>query len=178
MKSSSTSYASSSTPVDYKEDESYILQPPSSVAFSVDHLRLIAPFPRAFRVFLRQYDQYAKKVMSKALQLTAVDAKTTEPVRLVGLSYCVDTEWLESSINLDYIPGVKSIQELTDGKLHAYLKAEAEEDKDMMTIAKIESIIRREVSMGMSDTSSRSRMKHLFTDYVSALGRNGFILVM
>lgn len=105
------------TPITDSGEESYILQPPLSVAFSVNHPLLLSTTPRSIRIFLRHYDQYVKEVTTRALQLTMVDSTTIEPVRPVNLLYCVDAEWLESTVDLEYIPEVKKMEDLTDEKL-------------------------------------------------------------
>lgn len=179
MASASTPSASTQTHADHAGDESdYILQQPSSVPFFVSHPKLISSNPKAIRFFVRQYDQYLKEVKARALQLAFVDSTTTVSVRPVNIFYCVDAEWLESTIELEYIPGVKTMSDLTDELLRQYLECEAEEEKDMMTIVNIDAVTKKELSMGMTDTSSRSRMKRLFTLYVSVLRRNGLFWIM
>lgn len=74
------------------QDGNFILQPSSSVASSVYHTRLIITTPKAFRVFLRHYDQYVKEVTARALQLAVVDSTTTEPAGPINSSYRVDAE--------------------------------------------------------------------------------------
>ena len=171
--------ASRSTPATQSGGQNeYSPQQPSSVAFSVDHPRLTNTNPKDIRVFLSRYDQYSKEVTARALQLSVVNSTTTEPARLVSMTYCVDYEWLQSCIDLEYIPDDETPQDLTDTKLRLYLESEAEEEKHTTTITDIDAIIKREFVMNMSDSSSRSRMKSLFTSYVLSLRRNGLIWVM
>ena len=85
-------------PTDHAESESDLsLQQPPFVSFSISHPRLCSTDPRSIRVFLRKYDHYVKEV-----QLAVVNSKTTELCR-------VNLEWLESTITLDYTPGVTSV---------------------------------------------------------------------
>ena len=171
--------ASRSTPATQSGGQNeYSLQQPSSVAFSVDHPRLTNTNPKAIRVFLSRYDQYSKEVTARALQLSVVNSTTTEPARPVSMTYCVDSEWLQSYIDLEYIPDVETPHDLTDTKLRLYLESEAEEEKHTTTMTEIDAIIKRELVMNMSNSSSRSRMKSLFTSYVLSLRRNGLIWVM
>lgn len=85
----------------------------SKVSLSLDHPRLLQTDGESIRVFLRKYDQYSNAVKSRARQLSAYNA-TTEAVRPVELKFCVDPEYLESSIALVFIDGVESYENITD----------------------------------------------------------------
>lgn len=103
---------------------------------------------------------------------------THDTVQPVNLTHCIDEEWLESTVDSELIPGVKKIFDHTDELLRNYPESQAEKEKDMMKISNIDAIIKKELFIDRSDSSSRSRMERLFTFYVSVLRRNGLTWVM
>lgn len=124
-------------------------------------------------VFLRLYDQYAREVNKRARQLVADDFVSAEVVNPVRLKYCVDSEWLESLIELEFIPDVTSYDELQDSHIGSYLDGKAEESKEVMTISVLDKLVENELRIDMSDKDARSRIETLFMSYNSLLRRNG-----
>ena len=68
------------------------------VATSVDHPRLTEADASSIRVFLRAYDQYATELKERSRQVLSEDSLSTEVVKPVNLKFCVDAEWLESTV--------------------------------------------------------------------------------
>lgn len=122
--------STSKPPTEYADGEDYIVRRSSSVSFSINHPKPISTTLNSIRLFLCQYDQYSEEGKARALQLAVIYSTTTELVRPVKLTYCVDDEYLESSIEMDYISGVESTAEHTDDKLRKCLEPEADEDRD------------------------------------------------
>lgn len=85
----------------------------ASVSTSID--------PENVRVFLRLHDQCLMEVTTLARQITLYEL-STDPVRLVNQSFCVDPEYIESSIALGFIEGVSTEKHLTDEILPSHLK--------------------------------------------------------
>lgn len=89
------------------------------VASTFDHPRLTAADASSIRVFLRAYDQYATEIQERARQLIAQDAVATEAINLVNFKFCIDAEWLKSTILLGFIDGLTSVDLLTETRLES-----------------------------------------------------------
>lgn len=74
----------------------------------IEHPRLIRTDPTLVRVFHRPYAQYALEITKRARQLIGKDVVPANVVTPVRLKYCVDGEWHESLIELQYFPNVDS----------------------------------------------------------------------
>ena len=46
----------------------------------------------SIRIFLRKYDAYIRELKARASQLVQEGSQSLEPIRPVGLVYCVDSE--------------------------------------------------------------------------------------
>lgn len=143
------------------------------VATTVDHPRLVNVDAPSIRVFLRAYDQYATEVTQRAKQLVGDNFVTSEVVTPVNLKFCVDAEWLESMIELDFIEDVDSYDGLSDGILRAYLEKKAETAKDVITMSVLDEIVRKDLRMNMHDANATSRIESVFVGYHQILRRNG-----
>lgn len=142
------------------------------VTITLDHPRLLETDPEAIRIFLRTYDQYANEVRSRAQQLGS-SSSSTEPVRPVDLKFCVDVEFLESSIALGFITDAPDYKSLTDEQVRNFLSKRAEESKEVVTLEKLDGIVSRELRTNMRNTNAAARMQDLFTNYHTILVRNG-----
>ena len=127
----------------------------------------------SIRVFLRKYDAYCRELKARASQLVQETAVSLEPIRPVGLVYCVDAEQLESAVDLGMIDGCDDVKELTDGQLRDYLDKEASDSATVVTENDLAQMVQRYVRMDMSVKSAHSRMKLLFMGYKSLLRQNG-----
>lgn len=151
----------------------YATQQASFVSTSVNHPRLIRTDAESIRIFLSAYDQYAKEVSTRALQLLSTGTATSEAVRPVNLKFCVDAEYLQSTIDLGFIDDVDSYDNLNDDVLRAYLYKKGEECKESVNLSTFDSIISKELKMDMSDKNATSRVQNLFVLYHTLLRRNG-----
>lgn len=151
----------------------------SFVSTSVDHPRLINADASSVRTFLRQYDQYVTEVKERAQQLVATGSVTTEAVRPVNLKFCVDADYLESVIELGLIKdgddqdAVTSVEALTSRTLRSFLNSKVKENKDTVDLSSLDSIIKSQLKMDMSDRNAQSRVENLFISYRTLLRRNG-----
>lgn len=144
----------------------------SSVSLTLDHPRLLETDPESIRVFLKKYDQYANEVISRARQLRT-SSSGTEPVRPVDLKFCVDVEFLESSIVLEFITDASNYEDLTDEQVRAFLAARATESKEVVTLDMLDDIVKRELRTNMKNNNATARMQDLFSSYITILGRHG-----
>lgn len=60
-------------------------------------------------------------------------SSSNEPVRPVDLKFCVDVEFVESSIALGFITKTGSYEKLTDEQVRDFLSKRAEESKSWTT---------------------------------------------
>lgn len=95
----------------------------------------------------------------------------------VNLKFCVDAEWLESTVALGLIENIDNLDELSDTLLRAYLDSKAVDQKSSLTLDMLDSIIGKELCMVMTDKSAKARMESLFVSYLSILRRNGLAWV-
>lgn len=148
-----------------------------NVAVSVCNPFLTQTDPASIRTFFRKYDQYCRTVKSRAKQLN-VNAEgssttTTETILLMELKYCVDAQYFTSCIDLGFITGVTSFEDMTDTQLRKYLDDKAEESKDALTLDGLEELVRKKLKMNMDNRNAKSRMQGLFASYHSLLSQNG-----
>ena len=142
------------------------------VATSVDHPRLTATDASSIRVFLRSYDSYVTEVQERARQI--VDSSvSTEPVKPVNLKFCVDAEWLESTVALGFIEPIDTVEQLTDERFRAYLDSKAEESKEVVSLSKLDELVSQELRTDMRDANATSRIQNLFINYMTLLRRHG-----
>lgn len=104
------------------------------VATAVEHPRLTKTDAVSVRLLLRTYKQYARELNVRARQLVGEDVITTEATKSLQIKYCVNAEWLESLINLDFIFNVCSYDAINESQLEQYLTKNAEESKDLVNI--------------------------------------------
>ena len=146
---------------------------PNFVSTSIGHPRLVRTESAFIRKFLGRYDQYCKEITTRALQLAVVDATTTEPVRPVNLTYCVDPEWLRSIVDLNLIPDFTDYEMVKDEILRTFLEERSRTTTTTISLSAVNSIIDKELKMDMADTSAPMRMKNRFASYLSVLRRHG-----
>lgn len=150
----------------------------SFLTSSVSHPRLLRTDSESVRVFLRLYDQYVREIASRSKQLTVSGSISTEPIRPVNIKYCVDPEIIESALALGFIEGHSNYDKLPESKLRAYLEKKAEESKEAVNLDTLDSIVRTELKMDMSDSNATSRMESLFMAYHKLLRINGLAWVL
>lgn len=129
------------------------------------------------RIFLRSYDQYVTEIEARALKwaLTEVVASDALPI---SMKLYIDDGYLDSSIALGFIPGVSSIDDLTDEILRIFLEEKSSESKETLTLASVDSIVSKKLKMDMRDRSATSRMQGLFISYRTIQRDNGLSWVL
>lgn len=65
------------------------------------------------------------EVKERDKQITG-ESKDLNKVKPVSLKYCVNQEWLQSMIELDFNDNVQSYEDLTEKLLRAYLNEKAQ----------------------------------------------------
>lgn len=145
----------------------------SSAPFSltVEHPRLLETDADYIQTFLRKYDQYCYEVSSRARQISGTDA--AEPVSPVEIKFCVDVDFLGSSIDLGFIDGADSYDTITSDLVRSFLESRAKESKEIITLKKLDKIVAEELRMNMWNTDATARMQDLFSQYHTILRRNG-----
>jgi len=148
------------------------------VAASLDQPRLHGLDGERICVFLPEYDAYKLAITARALQLGLSDHVTIETVKAANLRYCVDTEQLEAAIDLGFIDGVDKYEGLTDGILRTYLEGKCKDSVQKVTVPDLDSLVEKDLKMGMSVKSARTRMELLFMSYTAPLRCNGVSWVL
>lgn len=85
----------------------------------------------------------------------------------------MNSEWLESVIDLGFIEKVTEYDNLTDDQLRTYLDSNVESSKDVITIDMLDKNLEDNMRMDMNDKDATSRIEKLFISYKSLLRRNG-----
>lgn len=148
------------------------------VTTSVDHPWLTRLDAESIRIFLRGYEDYCKEITARAEQLVATGTITAEPIRPVSLKYCIDSEQLQSALDLGFIEGVDDYESLSETALRSFLEGKAQESRKSLTASDLDVLVESELIMDMSIRSARSHMELLFMSYISLLLRNGIKWVL
>lgn len=80
------------------------------LSITVDHPRLLDTDGESIRAFFGKYEQYANEVFSRARQLASATS-LIERARPIDPKFCVDVEFLESTITLGSIEKVSFYEE-------------------------------------------------------------------
>ena len=91
----------------------------------------------------------------------------------VNMKFCVNTQLIISEIELSFIPGVESYEELTHDELREYLEQRAVESKEVVNMESLDGIVSRDLRMNMSTRNARARMESLFIAYHGILSKHG-----
>lgn len=137
------------------------------VATSVDHLRLTKTNLTALLAFLLEYDDYTPEVTELVLQITGKDILLTVVAKPVQIKFCVNSEWLESLIDLNFIKKVTSYDNQTNDQLRKYLESEAEFLKDVVTMDMLDKIVEQSISITMNDKHAKSRIETSLPSWVT-----------
>jgi len=138
--------------------------------------------PDSIRVFLEKYDDYCRKLNALASPHARNGTLSTEPARPLGMVYCVNSDQLQSAIELHLIGGCNNVKELTDEKLRSYFNSIVEQTSTVVSAHNLgevsqqqalEELIEKDVRMDMTVKSAESRMTLVFLDYRSLLRREG-----
>lgn len=146
-------------------------------AISVEHPRLICTDAESVRTFLRKYDQYVSELTSRARQLNKC-TNVSEPVRAVELKFCVDVDFIESSITLGFVENATSYEKLTDEQLRTFLEGRVQESKDVVTLDTLDKIVKNRLHTDMRNTNAKTRIQDLFASYNTILRNNGLLWII
>lgn len=91
-------------------------QGPRHVATAVEYPKLTKTNAASIRLLLRAYDDYTRKMNERARQVVGEDVITTKAGKPVQMKYWVNAEWIESFIELEFMPHVSSYNALSDNK--------------------------------------------------------------
>lgn len=80
------------------------------VATTVDQPRLTNTNPIAISAFLWEYDQYAWEVKERSQQIAGDNRMSTDIPKPFHIKIRVNSEWLESVVDLGFIPAAKSYE--------------------------------------------------------------------
>lgn len=145
----------------------------SSVPIAVDHSRLIKTDAASVRLFLRAYEQYEREVTTRVREVTGQDVVSAEAAKPIRLKYCVDTEWLESLIDLDVLTDAISYGQLVNKVLHTYLESKAVKTRKFVTTDQLDKLLDNELQIDMKDLNARSCFETLFVLYRSLMRHQG-----
>lgn len=142
---------------------------------SITYPKLVRRDGESIRTFLSQYEQYVNEVEERSAQVGG--DTTLEPIRPVSLKFCVEAQWLRSTIRLGFIPDVKDYKDLSDEQLSTYLKSLSAESEDTITLSTLDALVKSKLRMNMREKSASLRMQYLFSSYDTLLEENGLLWV-
>lgn len=106
------------------------------------------------------------------LQLTA-RTSTSKPLRPVDLKFCVDVEFSESTIAIDFIAGLTNYDELTDEQVRTFLKDCTKQAKEVVMLDMLVKIVQTDLRTKMKTSNSNAQMEDLFSSYYTITRHNG-----
>ena len=125
----------------------------------------------SIRLFLRKYEAYKTEIQARALQLGS--SANTYSIQPIHVKYCMDTQMLQSALDLQLIPNATRYKALTEDCLLDFLESEAEYAQTMLSLSDTANIVSSSLRMDMKNKCAKSRMQNLFIDYNSILRRHG-----
>lgn len=135
----------------------------ASFKITIDHPRLRHTDAKSICTFMRNYEQ---------CQISS-NSPNTENVRPVNLKFCVDVDYLQSTIALGFLEGADCYKTLTDSQVQAFVAKRAEESKEAVTLDKLYKIVKDELRTNMRNSDATARMQDLFANYHTILRRHG-----
>lgn len=124
------------------------------------------------RDFLQAYDQYATESKARAQQLAAKDVDSTEISRPVNLKFCVEAEWVESVIALNFLDPFLKYDDVTYERSRKDLDDEIIESKEVVSLDVLDDLAAKELHINTADSNAQSRNEDLFVAYRMILCRN------
>lgn len=85
-------------------------------------------------------------------------------MRPVDLKFCMDVDFLESSIDLGFITNDTSYEDLTDEQVRAFVETRSADSKEVVTLEKLDKIVKNELRTNMKNSNAKARMQDLFAD--------------
>lgn len=110
-------------------------------------------------------------VLPPARQLTN-KALTTEAVRPVELKFCVEAEFLESSVALDFISDMYHYTQITNEQVPSLIDERCKESKETVTLEQLDTTVLQKLQVYMKNNNAKVRMQDLFSNYRTLLIRN------
>lgn len=138
------------------------------VAIIIKHRRLRRTISKAIQAFLRNYDQYAREDIGRAMQLAGATVLSTKISKPVQMEFCVNYRWRESVIDLGYIPIIGPYENLSDDELWPYLKSKAASLKDVVKINMLDKIDNY-LRIDSTNKKALSKIENSFVSYKSIL---------
>lgn len=132
------------------------------VATAVDSPRLTKKNSISICSFLREYDEYARELKECAQQITGGNLVSTDIEKPVQIKLCVNSEWLESFIDLEFILNADSYDSLEGVTLRNYLDSKASSVKDVVTIDMLDNIVEKNLRINMDEKDARFKTENLF----------------
>lgn len=102
---------------------------------------------------------------------------STDVVKLVQLKFLVQSECLESVIDLIFIANITSYKSLADSQLRPYVESKSMALKDAVTIYRLDKLVEDHLNNDMSDNNGLWRIENLMFSYEALLRCHGFSLV-
>lgn len=143
---------------------------PTSI--TLDHPRLLATDGGSIQVLLCNYEQHSDEVLSRLRQLS-LSLSSNKPVRPFRLKFCVDVNFLESTIVLLITPGVTSYDETTDEQVRTFSGVRAREAKDVVNPDLLNKSVQDELNTKMKNSNSKAPLQDLIASYHTILRRIG-----
>lgn len=111
------------------------------------------------------------------MQLTGGDITMTDVARPGQLKLCVNSERLESAIDLAFIEKLMKYKDLTDNQLRIYLNSKVESPKDIVTINTLDMMVEDDLRMDINDKDKTSQIGSVIISKKLLLQRNGLAWV-
>lgn len=94
-----------------------------------------------------------------------IGAAGTEPMKPVDLTFCVDVEFLESSIALRFIGDAISYKKHTDTQVRKFFEGRTNDSKEVVTLEALDKIVKDELRTNMKNNDAKARMQDVFANY-------------
>lgn len=94
-------------------------------------------------------------------------------MRSVDLKFCIDVDFLESTITLGFIKNMSSCDDLLKKNVRTFLKERAQESKSAVTLQRLDKIVKDEPRKKMKKSDAKARMQDLLASYCTILRRHG-----
>lgn len=111
--------------------------------------------------------------MQRERKLTGINTITKWASCPFQTKYCIDAEWLDSTIDLGVIDDVSHFNELPDDQRKTFLKSKRQEDKNDVISEALEDCAENHLLICMYESNARSGIRTFFTSYVSNIRQNG-----
>lgn len=153
------------------------MQGPRTVATAVDHPKMSKTDAASIQAFLRDFDQYSRKVTERERHLVREHVTSTESANPVELKFFVSSESVQAVLGVYYIPEVDYYESLSEDEHCELLRSKAVASKDVILIDKLDNIFKDHLRIDMKDKNALSRIENIFVSWKSLLRKFGHALV-